>query len=251
MSVPRSRLLPRSFHQEQPLRSRCRSINTALLRQKMPSYLHDAELSDETIGKALSSPLFSQEREEPASRRQAYHSFEESLLSSQSLSVCHVSTGRPVNELGSLSSFISREMENESREELQKSHVLKVKEFSRRKLTERLPRSNFILPGLECQDSLTTLVTTTRSTQMLILTTSTPGIRWLHHGTFRSEKQVRSCCRFITRKRESLFQGAQSILASTERTRNAPSVQQGSRCNRVFCWTLQLHWNWMSHKAQI
>ena len=104
MSVPRSRLLPRSFHQEQPLRSRCRSINTALLRQKMPSYLHDAELSDETIGKALSSPLFSQEREEPASRRQAYHSFEESLLSSQSLSVCHVSTERPVNELSSLSS---------------------------------------------------------------------------------------------------------------------------------------------------
>ena len=40
----------------------------------MPSYLHDAELSDETIGRALSSPLFIQEREEPAGRRQAYHS---------------------------------------------------------------------------------------------------------------------------------------------------------------------------------
>ena len=37
------------------------------------------------------------------------------------------------------------------------------------------------------------------------------------HCTFRSEKQVRACCRFITRKRESLFQRAQSILASTER----------------------------------
>ena len=98
----------------------------------MPSYLHDAELSDETIGKALSSLLFSQEREEPASRRQAYHSFEESLLSSQSLSVCHVSTGRPVNELGSLSSRSSREMENETREELQKSHALKVNQLSRR-----------------------------------------------------------------------------------------------------------------------
>ena len=34
MSVPHSHLLPRSLHQEQPLRSRCRSINTALLRQK-------------------------------------------------------------------------------------------------------------------------------------------------------------------------------------------------------------------------
>ena len=37
-----------------------------------PSYLCDAELDDETIGKALSSPLFIQEREEPADRRQAY-----------------------------------------------------------------------------------------------------------------------------------------------------------------------------------
>ena len=64
----------------------------------MPSYLHDAELSDETLGRALSSPLFIQEREEPADRRQAFHSFEESLLPSQSLSVGHVSTGRPVKE---------------------------------------------------------------------------------------------------------------------------------------------------------
>ena len=32
----------------------------------MPSYLLDVELSDETIGRALSSPLFIQEREEPA-----------------------------------------------------------------------------------------------------------------------------------------------------------------------------------------
>ena len=36
-----------------------------------PSYLCDAELDDETIGKALSSPLFIQEREEPADRRQS------------------------------------------------------------------------------------------------------------------------------------------------------------------------------------
>ena len=82
----------------------------------MPSYLHDAELSDETIGRALSSPLFTQEREYDASRRRAYHSFEESLLPSQSLSVCHVRTWRPVHELSSLSSCRekpSREMENE------------------------------------------------------------------------------------------------------------------------------------------
>ena len=44
----------------------------------------DAELYDETIGKALSSPLSNQEREELANRRQAYHSHEGSLLPAQS-----------------------------------------------------------------------------------------------------------------------------------------------------------------------
>ena len=39
-----------------------------------PSYLGDAELDDELIGKALSSPQFIQEREESANLRQAYHS---------------------------------------------------------------------------------------------------------------------------------------------------------------------------------
>ena len=82
-----------------------------------PSYLCDAELDDETIGRALSSPLFIQEREEPADRRQAGHSFEESLFPAQSFSVCHARTGRPVHELSSLSSRSrekpSRDSENE------------------------------------------------------------------------------------------------------------------------------------------
>ena len=52
------------------------------------SYSCDAELDDEIIGKALSSPLF-QEREDPASRRRAYHSQDEGLSSSQSSSVGH------------------------------------------------------------------------------------------------------------------------------------------------------------------
>ena len=56
-----------------------------------PSYSCDAELDDEIIGKALSSPLFIQEREEPANLRQAYHSHEESLLPAQSFFV-HTST---------------------------------------------------------------------------------------------------------------------------------------------------------------
>ena len=51
-----------------------------------PSNLHDLEFDDYTIGRALSSPLF-QEREDPARRRQVYHSLDESLLSSLRLSV--------------------------------------------------------------------------------------------------------------------------------------------------------------------
>ena len=78
-----------------------------------PSYLCDAELDGETIGKGLSSPLFSQEREEPAGRRQAYHSHEESLLSVQSF-FADSRTVRPVYELSSCQKRkSSREMENE------------------------------------------------------------------------------------------------------------------------------------------
>ena len=54
-----------------------------------PSYSCDAQLDDEVIGKALSSPLFIQEREEPANLRQTYHSHEESLLPAQSFFHAH------------------------------------------------------------------------------------------------------------------------------------------------------------------
>ena len=57
---------------------------------------HDLEYDDYTIGKALSSPLFTQEREDDASRRRAYHSHDEGLSSSQSSSFGHYRTGRPV-----------------------------------------------------------------------------------------------------------------------------------------------------------
>ena len=62
---------------------------------------HDSEISDDTIGRALSSPLFIQEREEPADRREAYHSYE---LPVQSFSVCHSRMGRLVHEPSSLGS---------------------------------------------------------------------------------------------------------------------------------------------------
>ena len=57
---------------------------------------NDFEYDDVTIGKALSSPLFTQEREDDASRRRAYHSQDEGLSSSLSSSVSHDRTERPV-----------------------------------------------------------------------------------------------------------------------------------------------------------
>ena len=77
------------------------------------SYSCDAELDDELIGKALSSPLFILEREEPANLRQTYHSHEESLLPAQSFCT-RTSTERPENELSSCQKLKSnRQMENE------------------------------------------------------------------------------------------------------------------------------------------
>ena len=65
--------------------------------------LHDLEFDDYTIGMALSSPLFTQEREDAASRRRAYHSHDEGLSSSQSSSVGHARTGNPERQRKSVS----------------------------------------------------------------------------------------------------------------------------------------------------
>ena len=62
-----------------------------------PSYSCDAELDDELVRKALSSPLFIQEREAPANQKQAYHCLEESVLPAHSF-FAHTSTERPENE---------------------------------------------------------------------------------------------------------------------------------------------------------
>ena len=84
------------------------------------------------MGRALSSPLFTQEREEPAGRRQNYHTLlKKVLLSSQSLSVVYVRTVRPVDEFGLLMSYVRenpcRDSENEQIRmllERQKEHFL-------------------------------------------------------------------------------------------------------------------------------
>ena len=95
--------------------------NTAIFQDESndidtePSHSSDAELDDELISKALSSPLFTQEREEPANLRQTYHSHEESLLTAQSFFI-PTSTERPVYEPSSNLSQkrkSSRDLENE------------------------------------------------------------------------------------------------------------------------------------------
>ena len=82
------------------------SETTEIFIQESSSDGRPLNLHDYTIDRALSSPLF-QEREDSASRRQIYHSLDESLLSSQSSSVGHVRTGRLVfDAFGSLTSKV-------------------------------------------------------------------------------------------------------------------------------------------------
>ena len=79
-----------------------------------PSNFDDWEISDYTIGRASSSsPLFTQEREDPASRRQAYHSPDEGLSYSQSSSVGHDRTVRLVAD--QFDTLISNVRENPRR----------------------------------------------------------------------------------------------------------------------------------------
>ena len=72
--------------------------NESVVINMEASYSCDAELDHELIRKALSSPLFTQEREETANLRQTYHSHEESLMPAQSFFFTRTSTGRPVYE---------------------------------------------------------------------------------------------------------------------------------------------------------
>ena len=78
-----------------------------------PSYSCDAELDDELIGKALSSPLFIQEREDAANLRQAYHSHEESLLPAQSFFRTHKNGETRYEPCSSRKRKSGRNMENE------------------------------------------------------------------------------------------------------------------------------------------
>ena len=86
-------------------------IQESSVENGSPNYF---EFDDVTIGKALSSPLFTQEREDDACRRRAYHSQDEGLSSSQSSSVSDDRMGRLVVE--QFDSQISNVRENPSRD---------------------------------------------------------------------------------------------------------------------------------------
>ena len=102
-------------------------------------------------------------------------------------------------------------------DELQKSHVFKFEELSRRKLTEDPEEVTSFFQGLECRGSLQLWRQRREGTQMLRLTTCTPGNRWLHHCTFRSEKQVRACCRPSLTTRKACFNLDSQFSASMEK----------------------------------
>ena len=101
---------------------------------------YDLEYDDHTIGMALSSPLFTQEREGAASRRRAYHSHDEGLSSSQSSSVGH-RTGRPVVE--QFNSLVSNVRENPRRSS--ENEQIRILPESRFSLTvkQRFTNTNF------------------------------------------------------------------------------------------------------------
>ena len=89
---------------------------------------HDLEYDDYTIGMALSSPLFTQEREDDASRRRAYHSLDEGLSSSQSSSVGH-RTGPVVgDQFGSLISNVRENSRGDSENEQIGIHLTRQRE---------------------------------------------------------------------------------------------------------------------------
>ena len=103
-----------------------------------PSYTFDAELDDELTRKALSSQLFTQEQEESANLRQTYHSHEESLLPAQFFFYTNKHGETRIRTKGRLA---------------ENSRVEGRGTF-KKKIDGRLWGSNFILPGIECQDSL-------------------------------------------------------------------------------------------------
>ena len=111
-----------------------------------PSYLCDVELDDELIGKALSSPLFIQEWEEPADWRQAYHSHEESMLPAQSFFAHKSGETRVRTEFAM---FVQRKSNFRLRKWANQDSPWKTKREFSLKLEPRFRNTNFKLIVIE------------------------------------------------------------------------------------------------------
>ena len=86
-------------------------------------------------------------------------------------------------------------------EELQKSHVLKVEEISRRKLTEDFEAVTSFFQGSNVKTVYNFGDNDAKYPDAEIDDVHTRTQR-LHHYTIRSEKQVRVCCRLSLTKRK-------------------------------------------------
>ena len=130
------------------------------------------------------------------------------IIDSQRMEIDHTITGCEQSRRDQL--LLQEEMSEKIRnmrdmEGIAEKSRVKGRGTYKKKIDWRLWGSNFILLGLGMSRQSTSLATTTRSTQRLRSTTSTPGIRWLHQCTFRREKQVRAFCRLINHKEKACF----------------------------------------------
>ena len=99
-------------------------------------------------------------------------------------------------------------------EELQKTHVLKVEELSRRKLTEDFEEVTSFSQGSNVK-TVYNLGDKDAKYPDAEIDDEHARNWWLHHCTFRSEKQVRAFCRFFTHREKACFNVHCQFLAST------------------------------------
>ena len=100
-------------------------------------------------------------------------------------------------------------------EELQKSHVLKVEDLSRKKLTEDFEAVTSFFQGSNVKTVYNFGDNDAKYPDAEIDDVHTRN-SLASHCTFRSEKQARACCRFITHKEKACFNVHSQFLASTE-----------------------------------
>ena len=122
-----------------------------------PSNLHDLEIDDYTIGRALSSPLFTQEREDLASRRRAYHSLDEGLSASQSSHVTSQTVFFPLHPFpgGMLSRSIGMQSRRDGPRSIWDTHGTSGNVFAEPVASSTAPYPQEFHGVQECQNRFT------------------------------------------------------------------------------------------------